>query len=114
MANLLGNMPIQIDTDLANFRTAYAATGLAAGDNVSGIRPFKIVLQAITTTTAGNVTITNPNDSTNLFPPMAVPASATTGTILFYDAPAALLTWPNFAVTGVTATGTRLWIWFRN
>jgi hypothetical protein len=78
-----------------------------------GIRVWKIALVAAAATTAGTVTITEPNSGIPLTAPMLVPAGSATDTVLFYDNPTQLLQWRDFKVTGVTATGTRLFIWYR-
>lgn len=108
MANSLNTMPITVDTDLASFG---AAQTLQA--KPFGLRVWKIALVATTATTAGTVTITDPTSNTPLVAPMLVTAAQTADTILYYDNPTQLLQWRDFKVTGVTATGTRLFIWYR-
>jgi hypothetical protein len=109
MANNFNSMPISLDTDVANFG---AAQTLQA--RPFGLRVWKIELYSVGASTAGTVTVTEPNSGIQLLGPMAVAAGATAGSLLFYDNPTQLLQWPaNFAVTGLTATGTRLLIWYR-
>lgn len=108
MANALGNMPITIDTDLVSFGASQTLQ-----TKPFGLRVWKIELAATTSTTAGTVSITDPVSGIPLLAPMLVPATQATGTIIFYDNPTQLLQWKDFAVTGVTATGTRLFVWYR-
>ena len=110
MSNSLLTAPIIIDTDLTSF--------LASSGYLQGIRVIKLILAVGTSaaSTAGNVTITAPSDSATLYPPLAVPASQAAYNILFTDEPtaaASTLTWRDFAVTGVTATGTTLLLWYQ-
>jgi hypothetical protein len=108
MANSLNSMPITVDTDLASFGAAQTLQ-----NKPFGLRVWKIALVATTSTTAGTVTITEPNSNISLVAPMAVPAATSADTILYYDNPTQLLQWRDFKVTGVTATGTRLFVWYR-
>jgi len=113
MANLYNQMPIQLDTDIASYRAAQ--TLVAPTSNVpTNVNVWKLVLQVNATSVAGTVTITKPSDGTNLFPPMPVAAGATAGSILYLDEPNSLMNWADFAVTGLTATSTRLWLWYRS
>lgn len=110
MANALNNNPIIIDTDITSYRTA--------APSLQGVRVNKLVLAVGPdgASTAGTVTITKPSDSSTLYPPLSVPVSQAADTILFLDnptAPNSSLTWSDFAVTGVTATGSRLFLWTR-
>lgn len=109
MANALTSLPMIIDTDITSYRTT-------SGERLQGIRVQKLTLAVGPggASTAGNVTITAPSDSSTLFPPMAVPGSSGANTILFVDNPDSgdYLTWRDFAVTGLTATGTRLFLWW--
>jgi len=108
MANNYNSMPISLDTDIASFGAAQTLQS-----KPFGIRVWKIGLYSVGTSTAGTVTVTEPNSGIALLGPMVVPASATAGTFLYYDNPTQLLQWRDFAVTGLTATGTRLLIWYR-
>lgn len=110
MANSYNTRPLVFDTDFSSFRTAASAT--------SGIRVEKLVLAVggSATSTAGTVTIKAP-DGITLYPPMAVPASQAEYSILFNEPPNVwtdVLTWRDFAVTGLTATGTVLYIWAKD
>lgn len=107
MANLPNNMPATFDTDAtwSSIQTLQARP--------FGIRVTKFSLVASAITTAGTVTVTDPNSGAILLGPMLVPAGIAAGTILFYDNPTTALTWPNFTMNGLTATGTRLLIWYR-
>lgn len=108
MANNLKNNPIIIDTDITSFRTS---TGYPYG-----IKPAKIVLAVGPggASTAGTVQITRPADGVLIYPPLVVAGASAANVELYVDDPsiAAPLNWNDFAVTGVTATGTRLFIWY--
>ena len=111
MANSLNTQPIVIDTDITSFRTAASV--------LQGIRVIKLMLVTGTggTSTAGTVTITAPSDSVTLYPPIAVPGGQAARTQLYEDGnqiDSDVLTWRDFAVTGVTATGTVLYLWPRS
>ena len=114
MANFLNNLPMIIDTDITTWRND--AVIVAAGYK-TGIRVKKLVLDVGTggASSAGTVTITAPSDSAELYPPIPVAASISARSILVTDEPTdalGTLTWRDFAVTGVTATGTRLLLWW--
>ena len=114
MANTLTALPMIIDTDITTWRNAAAV--VAAGYK-TGIRVKKIMLAVATggASSAGSVTITAPSDSATLYPPLLVTASTAASTIVYTDDltdPLGALTWRDFAVTGVTATGTRLFLWW--
>jgi hypothetical protein len=113
MANALTQKPIIIDTDLVSYR---ADASVIALGGVQGVRVQKLVLSVgpSATSTAGTITITAPSDSKLLYPPLVVGSTIAANTILFSDeptAPESSLTWRDFAVTGVTATATRLFLW---
>lgn len=108
MANVYNSMPIALDTDVASF---FAAQTLQK--QIFGLRVYKISLVAAAGTTAGNVTITEPNSGIALYEPIAVAASLTAGATVVTDNPTYPLQWRDFAVTGLTGTGTRLYIWYR-
>ncbi len=97
-----------LDTDVASYRTASGAA--------FGIRPSKIVLSVGggSVSTAGTVTITRPADSKTIYPPLIVAGSTAANTELYVDDPSskAALNWNDFAVTGLTATKTVLYIWY--
>ena len=114
MSNALNNLPMIIDTDITTWRNN--ATIVAAG-YTTGIRVKKLVLAVGSggTSSAGTVTITAPSDGATLYPPMSVAASIAANSILNTDEPTdaeGTLTWRDFAVTGVTATGTRLFLYW--
>jgi hypothetical protein len=109
MANSLNSLPLIIDTDLTSYRQS-------TGERQQGIRVTKLVLAvgAGGASSAGQVTITAPSDSATLYPPLSVASASPAYNILYVDNPDtnAALTWRDFAVTGVTATGTKLFIWW--
>lgn len=110
MANSLSTLPLVIDTDITSFRTAAGAS--------QGIRVTKITLAvgASAASTAGVVSITDPSDSSLLCYPMLVPSSQPAYTVLYNENQdvSGVETWRDFAVTGLTATGTRLFIWYKS
>ena len=112
MANSLNSLPVLVDTDLASWRESQT---LSLNTYATGLRIVKIELVvAAATSSAGTVTIADPIDGTVLYGPMSVDAAVPVGTILFTDnLDTQALMWRNFNVAGVTATGTRLYIWYR-
>lgn len=109
MANSLGTMPLTVDTDLASFGAAQTLQ-----HTPFGIRVWKLALVvSAATSSAGTVQVSEPNSGIPLLAPMVVPAASTIGTVLFFDNPTQLLQWRDFSVSGLTATGTRLMIWYR-
>lgn len=109
MANSLNSAPITVDTDLVSF-----GAGQTLQHTSFGLRVWKIALSvSAATSSAGTVQITEPISGIPLLAPMVVPAASPIGTVLYYDNPTQLLQWRDFAVTGLTATGTRLFVWYR-
>lgn len=114
MANSLNSLPMIIDTDITTWRNNAA---IVAAGYTTGIRVKKLVLAVGPggASSAGSVTITAPSDSTTLYPPIPVAAAIAANSILSTDEPTdalGTLTWRDFAVTGLTATGTRLFLWW--
>ena len=114
MSNLLNNQPMVISSDITTWRSAAAI--VAAGYN-TGIRVFKLVLVvgSGSASSAGTVTITAPSDSSVLYPTIPIAASIAANSILVTDEPTdtkGTLTWRDFAVTGLTATGTVLYLYW--
>ena len=117
MANALTNFPISLDTDITSFRNAAAVTSTNCTQG-QGIRVTKLALVVGTggVSTGGNVSITAPSDGSLLYPILAVPGGQNIDIELFLDQEVGVsgaLTWRDFAVTGLTATGTRLLIWYK-
>lgn len=108
MANSNNSMPILLDTDTNSWGKAQTLQATPFG-----LRVWKIALFVNTTSIAGTVNIVDPNDNTVLLAPMVVPAAGAAGTLYFYDNPIQLLQWRDFKVTGLTATSTKLMIWYR-
>lgn len=113
MANSLVAQPMIIDTDITTWR---GATAVNNAGYLTGIRVQKIALAVGSggAATAGQVKITAPSDSAVLYPPLLVGTQAAY-TIIYESNPTdpfGSLTWRDFAVTGVTATGTVLYIWW--
>lgn len=107
MSNTYGK-PIILDTDITSYRTA--------ASQLQGVRVTKLVLAvgSGSASSAGTVTITAPSDSAVLYPTLAVAASVAANSILYSDEPTdakGSLTWRDFAVTGLTATKTILYVW---
>jgi hypothetical protein len=60
------------------------------------------------------VNVVDPVDSTVLYPPVAVAASLAAGTSVVNDnLDSQSLQWRDFKATGLTATATKLYIWYR-
>ena len=114
MSNALNNLPMIIDTDIVSWRNS---ADVSNAGYTTGVRIKKLVLVVGTgsASSAGTVTITAPSDSTNLYPPMPVAASIAARSILVTDEPTdalGTLTWRDFAVTGLTATKTVLYLYW--
>lgn len=113
MANDYNSQPIQLDTDFTSWRenqTLVDQNSVA----LAGIRPFKITIVANKATTAGQLTFVSPSDSLSLYPPVEILSSQAAGTVLYTDNITSLLTWKDFSVSGLTATGVTAYIWYRN
>jgi hypothetical protein len=113
MANSYNSLPILVDTDIS---TGWRANQtLSSNTYATGLRIVKIALVVSSaTSSSGTVTITDPNDNTKLYPPLQVAAGVAQNAILYTDnLDSQSLQWRDFNVTGVTATGTRLFIWYR-
>lgn len=111
MANLFNQFPVVLDTDFSSFRA-----GQTLQSQAFGLRVYKLSLVVAPggVSSAGSVTITAPSDSAALYPPMPVSASTPAKTILYTDnLDNQQLPWRDFAVTGLTATGTVLYVWYR-
>lgn len=109
MANAYNNFPMTLDTDLVSYRaTAPSFTGLRIAKIMLVVRPGGAA-------TAGVVTITNPIGGANLYPPIAVGTQAA-NTVIVNDQstdPQGSLTWQDFSVTGLTATASILYLWYK-
>ena len=114
MANVLTQKPIIIDTDITTFTGAAAVVALGG---LKGIRVTKLVLAvgSGSVTSAGTVTLTAPSDNAVLYPTIPIAAGIAANTVLYTDEPTNAkgdLTWRDFAVTGVSATKTILYLWY--
>jgi hypothetical protein len=109
MPNSLNTLPAVIDTDITSWRTA--------SGYLQGVRVIKITLAvgASAASSAGVVSITAPSDSSLLLYPLLVPAGQPAYTVLYNENQdvSGVETWRDFAVTGLTATGTRLFVWYK-
>lgn len=109
MANALNNLPAVIDTDITSWRTA---SGYLQGARVIKIT---LVVGPDAASSAGVVTITSPSDGSLLLYPLLVPAGQAAYTMLYNENQdvSGVETWQDFAATGLTATGTRLFVWYK-
>jgi|SRR5581483_3283404 len=110
MANSYNSQPIILDTDIAS--------GWRALQNLAtkqiGIRPTKLIIESNGTTVAGTVSIVDPNDSTQLYLAAIGAGAGAAGTVLVReDFPGWFPAWRDFKVTGLTATVTKIFIWYR-
>ena len=108
MSNQLSVIPTTIDTDLPSYQ---AAQTLTAQTELSGLKVKQIALVANGATAAGTVTVTDPITGANLTPPLVVAASLANGTLIYFQA-YPNVNWQDFKVAGVTATNTRLCVWW--
>lgn len=115
--NNYNSQPIILDTDLTSGTGSWRTnqTLVAQTSNaLAGIRPYKITLVSNSTSgTAGTVNITA-IDGTPLYPALYVSAGAAVGYVFYADSPTQLLTWKDFYVSGLTATSSTLYIWYRS
>ncbi len=105
MANSYNSNPIYLDTDMTSgWRSLQTLSG-----SPMGIRPVKIILSANGTTAPGNVVFSDPNDGTVL---LSIPVVANQPPIEF-DFESSGVRWRDFKITGLTATVTKVEIWYR-
>lgn len=108
MANSFNTFPMTLDTDFVSYR--------ATDPSFTGLRITKLMLVAgAAAATAGVVTITNPIGGANLYPPIVVGTQAAHVVIVNDQStdPMGTLTWQDFTITGLTATGTILYLWYK-
>jgi hypothetical protein len=105
-------MPIILTADITSWR-ANQTLFQTTGPSVQGLRITKLALVSNTTTSAGTVSITAPSDNAVLYPPLSIAASIAVNNVLYTDEPEDALDWRDFAVSGLTATGTTLYLWYR-
>jgi hypothetical protein len=112
MANDYNSEPIVIDTDqTVGWRESQT---LSSNTYATGLRITKIMLIAASSTSTGVVSIADPIDSTILYPPIIVAASAAADTVILNDnLDTQSLQWRDFKITGLTATATKILIWYR-
>lgn len=110
MANVYDN-PIVLDTDITSYRTAAASAGIIS--NGGKVEKLMLVVGSGGAATAGTVTIKSPSSKGNfeLYPPILVGTQPANTTILNDNISRQVMTWADFAVTGLTASGTKLYIW---
>lgn len=124
MSNSLNSNPIAIDTDLTTSWRAQQTLnpGLmpATVQNPNptfrqpGVKVTEIKIVANASTAAGQLAFVDPNDNTVLYPPVVIPATQATGTVIFSDIMTFPLNWRDFKITGVTAAHVTVYIWYRN
>lgn len=121
MANSLNSLPIIVDTDFVSWRNTQTlntgnlpATVQQPGPirRQFGLKIAKLVLMTNGATTAGTINITDPTDNT-ILETFNVTTTAPAGIITTQDWADNMPLWRDFSVTGVTATGTKLLIWYR-
>ena len=112
MANDFSAIPMIFDTDFSSFQTA---SGLK--HNVR-VRRFALCVASGATSSTGAVQIAQAAAGNRaLYEPIPVTNGVAARTILLTDGPWSwddALVWPDFAVTGLTATGTILYVWLRS
>lgn len=124
MANSFNSNPIQTDTDMTTgWRAAQTLNTGNLPTNAQqlsgavtrqwGIQVTQIKIVANTTTVAGQLTFIDPNDSTVIYPPVAITAGSTVGTVMFSDIFTHPLKWRDFKITGQTAAKVTIHIWYR-
>jgi hypothetical protein len=124
MANNYNSNPLLLDTDFVSWRAlqtlnvgnlpSNAQQNSGAVVRQPGIRPTKILLESNGTTVAGTVSITDPIDSRILWFTNVIVTAGAAGTPIDEDDFAEHFpTWKDFSVTGLTATVTKLYIWYR-
>jgi hypothetical protein len=127
VANSYNSNPIILDTDIS---TGWRANQtLNTGNSPAtiqqpnpsarqwGIRPYKIILESAGVTSAGTVTIQDPIDSTVLWNAAVASAAGPSGTVIPNDRDdfeGTMPLWRDFKVTGLTATVTKIYIWYRS
>jgi hypothetical protein len=112
VSNLYNQLPLLLTTDFTSWRSQQTLVAQTS-NALAGIRPFKIVVASNGTTVAGTISITAPSDGALLYPVLLIPAGQATGSILYTDEIECPLNWRDFSVTGLTATDTVLYIWYR-
>jgi hypothetical protein len=126
MANSYNSNPIILDTDMASgwrsLQTLNTGNSPATIQNPNpaprqwGIRPYKILLQSNGVTNVGLVLVTDPIDGTILYQDDVPSAVGAAGTVIPNDHPdfnPITATWRDFKVTGLTATVSKMTIWYR-
>jgi hypothetical protein len=118
MANDIKANPMILDTDFTSFAALWKTqTGETNAPTSFRVRRLALCVGAGGAASAGEVTITqNASGNRLLYEPILVGTQAAYTTILT-DGPWSAddaLAWADFQATGLTATGTRLFVWLRN
>jgi hypothetical protein len=110
MANQLSSVPIVLDTDLPSFMAVQTLRpGQKWNMNIS-----KMALEANGATSSGSVTVTDPVSGRFILAPMLIPAGDASEFIVFLDDISSPIPATDICVTGLTATGTKLYLWYRD
>ena len=120
MANNYNSNPIYLDTDIASgwraLQTLNTGNLPANAQQVSGavarqwgVQVIKVSLILVGAQGAGTVLVSDPNDSAILLKIPITASGAFTNEFDFVNA----AKWRDFKVTGLTATGTAMQIWYR-
>lgn len=106
MANVVTQKPLILDTDFADFT---AVSGFLTGSLPLRVR--RIALVAGASAAAGTVAVTDKLSGAALLAPMLASAAAQNTIEYADDFGGVTQLWPNFAVSGLTASGTKLYVW---
>ena len=110
MANVYNSNPITLDTDMTS--------GWRANQTLNtkqwGIKVAKLAITANGTVATGTINVADPTDGTVLYTiQIPTPAATAPFTPIFVDFETTLAAWRDFKVTGLTATVTKMQIWYR-
>lgn len=109
MANLFTEYPMVLDTDFTDY---YTAASIPTGFGIAGglrIYTMKLVVGA-SAAAAGTVLVQRINGN-NVLAPMIVSAGAAANSVLYSEDFTAPIPIDDFKVSGLTATGTKLYIY---
>ena len=120
MSNVFSSNPIYIDTDttVAGNTNWKGSSGGSKYTGGIGIRPIQIIVTPLAGTTAGLITINLVNSTGGgtgaiVFKVEVPTATAAAAVAQEYTMQFAASGWHDFIVTGVTATGTAIEIYYR-
>lgn len=120
MPNDYDSNPIFIDTDMASgwralqtLNTGNLQPTIQNPGPITrqwGVRAYAIGFALVSTQASGTILVADPNDNTILFKQF-IPASGTFATEFTFDAAYGM--WRDFKITGPTATGVAVQVWYR-